>query len=57
MNFPYTTISKIIEFIQETGIHLNENPSLEFSLAVYVKSYMNNAVVIWLYLVTLVRRR
>lgn len=57
INFPYTSIKQISNYIRATRIHTYENPSTELSLGVYVHPYPNYVLVVWLYFATLVRRR
>lgn len=57
MNFPYTCIKNLNNYIKATNIHKNENPNAEFALAVYVHPYPNYTLVVWIYLATIVRRR
>lgn len=54
---PFTNIRAIIEAVKSTGVHINESPNVEFALAVYVHSYPNDVLSVWVYAVSLVARR
>lgn len=53
-NVPYTNLTTLIEKIRSLGVHQNTNPNCEFSLAVYVASYPNAVLSIWICLISLV---
>ncbi|KAI8118640.1 Coiled-coil and C2 domain-containing protein 2A [Lucilia cuprina] len=53
LNFTYTNLNQISERIKTTGLHLNTNKNVEYSLAVHIHSYPNNILSIWLFLITI----
>ncbi|XP_058980735.1 coiled-coil and C2 domain-containing protein 2A [Musca domestica] len=54
LNYSYTNLNQISERIKSTGIHLNSNKNVEFSLAVHIHSYPNNVLSIWIFLISIV---
>ncbi|KAE9526974.1 hypothetical protein AGLY_013622 [Aphis glycines] len=57
INRPYSNTEVLVDAIQSTGMHLNENPLVEFALAVYVHPYPNQVLSVWIYLASLQPRR
>lgn len=57
VHFPYTSFKQLCNYIRGTKIHFNENPNTEFALGVYVHSYPNYTIIVWIFLASLVRRR
>lgn len=53
INLPYTNLSTIIAQVKSTGIHLNSENKVEFSLGVYIKEYPSNIYSVWIFLVSL----
>lgn len=53
INMPYISLSSIVERVKSTGIHLNIENKIEFSLAVHIQKYPNNVLSVWIFLVTL----
>ncbi|XP_073826969.1 coiled-coil and C2 domain containing 2A [Musca autumnalis] len=54
LNYSYTNLNQISERIKTTGIHLNSNKNVEFSVAVHIHSYPNNVLSIWIFLISIV---
>lgn len=54
INMPYVSISKIIERIKATELHLNSDPKIEFSLAVHIQSYPMNIFSVWIFILGLI---
>ena len=52
----YTEINTIIERVYSTGVHLSEDPKVEFALAVHVHPYPNKVLAIWVYVGQLFRK-
>lgn len=52
-NVPYTSIADIISKVKNTEIYVNEDEDTEFALAVYIHSYPNDVISVWLYIATL----
>jgi len=57
INRPYSNTEMLVDAIKSTGMHLNENPQVEFALAVYVHPYPNQVLSVWIYLASLQPRR
>ncbi|XP_074490630.1 coiled-coil and C2 domain-containing protein 2A isoform X1 [Sebastes fasciatus] len=55
LNMPFSEIRPIIEAVHSTGVHNVQASNVEFALAVYVHSYPNNILSVWVYLASLVR--
>ncbi|XP_062546525.1 coiled-coil and C2 domain-containing protein 2A [Armigeres subalbatus] len=54
INLPYTNLTTIIAQVKSTGIHLNSENKVEFSLGVYIKEYPSNIFSVWIFLVSLI---
>ncbi len=50
----YSNIEQLLLSVERTGIHLRENKKVEYSLAVYVHSYPNDVLSVWLYIVSMI---
>ncbi|XP_069688134.1 coiled-coil and C2 domain-containing protein 2A [Periplaneta americana] len=57
INVPYTNMEAITEAMRATGVHYNENPDVEFALAVYIHPFPNNVLSVWVYVASLIKRR
>ena len=53
MNFAYTKIENVIDAVFNTGVHLNEDPDVEFALAVHIHAYPNDVLSLWVYVATI----
>ncbi|XP_053438825.1 protein CC2D2B-like isoform X2 [Nycticebus coucang] len=53
IQMPYTDLQSVIDAVYQTGIHSSEFPQTEFALAVYIHSYPNNILSVWVYLASL----
>nr|CAD7446121.1 unnamed protein product [Timema bartmani] len=42
LNMSYTNMEAVTEAMRTTGVHYNENPGVEFALAVYIHPFPNN---------------
>ena len=51
---PYTDIPNLLATVERTGVHLCEDQQVEYALAVYVHSYPNDVISVWLYIASLV---
>ncbi len=51
---PYVDAQHLVATVERTGVHLCEDPQVEFALAVYVHPYPNDIVSIWLYIASLI---
>ena len=43
--------------VERTGIHLNEDKKVEYALAVYVHSYPNDIISVWIYVVSMIPKK
>lgn len=50
---PYVSIMNIIERVKATGIHINSDAKVEFSLSVYIQSYPMNIFSVWVFVLAL----
>lgn len=50
----YDNLSTIIERVKSTGIHLNTDNKVEFSIAVHIQPYPNNVLSVWVFLLSLI---
>jgi coiled-coil and C2 domain-containing protein 2A len=57
INLPYTNMEAITEAMKATGVHYNENPDVEFALAVYIHPFPNSVLSVWVYVASLIKRR
>nr|CAD7430292.1 unnamed protein product [Timema monikensis] len=44
LNMSYTNMEAVTEAMRATGVHYNENPGVEFALAVYIHPFPNNVL-------------
>ena len=52
----FTDINPVIDTVHSTGVHLTEDPNVEFALAVHIHPYPNNVLSLWVYVGTLTRK-
>ncbi|XP_066945130.1 coiled-coil and C2 domain-containing protein 2A isoform X2 [Macrobrachium rosenbergii] len=52
----YSNMANVVEAVHSTGVHLTQAPSVEFALAVCVKSYPAYVISVWVYVASLVKR-
>ena len=57
LHFSYTDQEQLLEALKATGVHLNQEPAVEFALAVHVKPYPNTVMSVWIYVASMARRR
>ena len=57
LHFGYSDLESIIEAVKATGVHLDRDPGVEFSLAVMVEPYPGSVMSVWVYVASIVRRR
>ncbi|KAM6185523.1 protein CC2D2B isoform 2-T2 [Rhynchocyon petersi] len=57
IQMPYTDVQSVVDAVYQTGIHSSELPQTEFALAVYIHSYPNNILSVWVYLASLARNQ
>ncbi|XP_046670021.1 coiled-coil and C2 domain-containing protein 2A isoform X2 [Homalodisca vitripennis] len=56
-NFAFTKTEEIVEAVRATGVHTNENPDVEFALAVYIHPFVCSVLSVWVYVTSLTLRR
>ncbi|XP_014248384.1 coiled-coil and C2 domain-containing protein 2A [Cimex lectularius] len=57
INMSYTTPTALVEAVKSTGVHMNDAPDIEFSMAVYIHPFPSNVLSIWVYVASLIRRQ
>ena len=57
LHFGYSDMETITEAVKATGVHLDRDPAVEFSLAVMVEPYPGSVMSVWVYVASIVRRR
>ena len=57
LHFGYSNMETIIEAVKATGVHLDRDPGVEFSLAVLVEPYPGSVMSVWVYVASIIRRR
>ena len=56
LHMAFTDINPVINTVHSTGVHLTEDPNVEFALAVHIHPYANNVLSLWVYVGTLTRK-
>ena len=56
MHFAYSDADQLSESLRSTGVHLNQDPRVEFALAVHVTPYPATVMSVWVYVASMVRR-
>ncbi|XP_055855035.1 coiled-coil and C2 domain-containing protein 2A [Episyrphus balteatus] len=54
LNFSYVNLSSISERIKSTGIHLNIDRKVEFSVAVHIHAYPYNVLSVWIFIMSII---
>jgi coiled-coil and C2 domain-containing protein 2A len=57
LHFAFSDQKEILEAVSATGVHLNEEPGVEFALAVHVEPYPCSVMSVWVYVASMLRRR
>ncbi|KAG8187652.1 hypothetical protein JTE90_005504 [Oedothorax gibbosus] len=57
LTMPYTDTESVIETVFATGIHLTEDATAEFSVAVYIHPYPCCILAVWVYVAVLMPRK
>jgi coiled-coil and C2 domain-containing protein 2A len=57
INLPYTHINSIFDAVYATQIHNTPSKDAEFALAVHIHAYPNTVLSVWVYVVTLIRKK
>jgi len=57
LNMPYSEEKPIADAVYATGVWENDNPGVEFSLAVHIHPYPNSVLSVWIYVASLQRIR
>lgn len=50
------SVGRVVDAVYNTGIHLSEDPNVEYAVAVYIRPYPNNIFSLWVYIATLKRK-
>lgn len=51
----FLNAKSVISTVKATGVHVNDDPTVEFGLAVDVYAYPNNVLSVWVFLVSVTR--
>ena len=57
LNMAFTNIEKVVDAVFNTGVHKDEDPRVEFALAVHLHAYPNGVFSLWVYVASLVSKR
>jgi coiled-coil and C2 domain-containing protein 2A len=57
INLPYTDINSIFDAVYATQIHNTPSKDAEFALAVHIHAYPNTVLSVWVYVVSLIRKK
>ncbi|CAB3222054.1 unnamed protein product [Arctia plantaginis] len=55
LNVSYTNTKSVISTVKSTGLHVTDDPKVEFALGVEVYAYPNNVISVWIFLATITR--
>ncbi|CAH1638488.1 unnamed protein product [Spodoptera littoralis] len=55
LNLAYVNTKSVISAIKSTGLHLSDDPNVEFALGVEVCAYPNNVISVWVFLASITR--
>lgn len=50
----YSDIQQLLTTVERTGIHLCEDKKVEYALAVYIHSYPNDVLSVWVYVISMI---
>lgn len=56
INVPYTDVDAIVEAVYATGVWDNDDPGIEFALAVHIHAYPCSVLSVWIYVASLLRK-
>lgn len=55
LNMAYVNTKSVIAAVKSTGLHVTDDPNVEFALAVEVCAYPNNVLSVWVFLASITR--
>nr|XP_049707874.1 coiled-coil and C2 domain-containing protein 2A isoform X2 [Helicoverpa armigera] len=55
LNMSYVNTKSVISAVKSTGLHLTDDPNVEFALGVEVCAYPNNVISVWVFLASISR--
>ena len=55
LNMPYSSVERIVDAVNNTGVHRAAGPRSELALAVHVHVYPHNVYSVWVYVAELLR--
>ena len=50
-------MQQLLRTVERTGIHLCEDKKVEYSMAVYVHSYPNDVLSVWIFVVSMIPKQ
>ena len=56
LNFPFADVKTISYAVKDTGLHLNENPTVKFAVTVKCFAYSCGVISVWVYVAALIRK-
>lgn len=55
LNLAYVNTKSVVSAIKSTGLHLSDDPNVEFAIGVEVCAYPNNVISVWVFLASITR--
>ncbi|KPJ20424.1 Coiled-coil and C2 domain-containing protein 2A [Papilio machaon] len=55
LNMHYINTKSVLANVKATSVHVNDDPNVEFALAVQMYAYPNNVISLWVYLASITR--
>ncbi|XP_045536321.1 protein CC2D2B [Papilio machaon] len=55
LNMHYINAKSVLANVKATSVHVNDDPNVEFALAVQIYAYPNNVISLWVYLASITR--
>ncbi|KPI97149.1 Coiled-coil and C2 domain-containing protein 2A [Papilio xuthus] len=55
LNMHYINTKSVLANVKTTAVHVNDDPNVEFALAVQMFAYPNNVISVWVYLASIIR--
>lgn len=50
---PYVNVARILDRVKATGIHIQTDDRVEFSIVVHIQPYPMNVLSVWVFIVAL----
>lgn len=54
LNMRYVSLANVVKRLKTTGVHLNTDSRVEFSVAIHIQPYPCNVLSLWMFVVALV---